>query len=119
MQAELRSPHEALFYFNRLKLEAVRSGPWKLAIARQGAVLRNDVAEAVKHTGPRLYNLDSDIGETTDVAAQHPDVVARLQKFIDQMDADLGASGKGPGVRPSGQVADPQPLAKRVGREYD
>ncbi|MEI8045703.1 MAG: sulfatase, partial [Verrucomicrobiota bacterium] len=113
------SPHEALFYFNRLKLEAVRSGPWKLAIARQGAVLRNDVAEAVKHTGPRLYNLDSDIGETTDVAAQHPDVVARLQKFIDQMDADLGASGKGPGVRPSGQVADPQPLAKRVGREYD
>ena len=53
------------------------------------------------------------------MAAQNPDVVARLQKFVQQMDADLGISGEGPGVRPPGRVANPQPLLKRVGAEYD
>jgi arylsulfatase A-like enzyme len=113
------SPHEALFYFSGLKLEAVRSGPWKLAIAPQGTGLPKGAAEPVAHTGPRLYNLDTDIGELNDVAAQNPDVVARLQKFVQQMDADLGISGEGPGVRPPDRVANPQPLLKRVGAEYD
>jgi hypothetical protein len=73
----------------------------------------------VAHTGPRLYNLETDIGELNDVAAQNPDVAARLQKFVQQMDADLGVSGEGPGVRAPGRVANPQPLLKRVGAEYD
>jgi arylsulfatase A-like enzyme len=113
------SPHEALFYFLHLRLEAVRSGPWKLAIAPQGTGMREGAAEPVKHTGPRLYNLDTDIGELTDVAVQNPDVVARLQKLVQQMDADLGVTGEGPGVRPPDRVANPQPLLKRVGAEYD
>ena len=113
------SPHEALFYFNGLKLEAVRSGPWKLAIAPQGTGLPKGAAEPIAHTGPRLYNLDTDIGELNDVAAQNPDVVARLQKFVQQMNADLGVSGEGPGVRPPDRVSNPQPLLKRVGAEYD
>ena len=113
------SPHDALFYFNGLKLEAVRSGPWKLAIAPQGTGRPKDDAEPVNHTGPRLYHLETDIGELTDVAAQHPEIVARLQKFAQQMDADLGATDNGPGVRPPDRVANPQPLLKRVGTEYD
>ena len=44
--------------------------------------MREGAAQPVKHTGPRLYNLDTDIGELTDVAAQHPTIVARLQKLI-------------------------------------
>ena len=113
------SPHEALFYFSSNNLQAVRSGPWKLAIAPQGTGLPPGAAEPVKHTGPRLYNLDSDIGELTDVAAQHPDIVARLQRLIAQMDADLGATGIGPGVREPDHVEKPQPLMKRVATEYD
>ena len=120
-------PSTALLWMNSrpvaspalLKLEAVRSGPWKLAIAPQGTGLPKGAAEPVAHTGPRLYNLDTDIGELSDVAAQNPDVVARLQKFVQQMDADLGISGEGPGVRPPGRIANPQPLLKRVGAEYD
>ena len=113
------SLHEALFYFNGLKLEAVRSGPWKLAIAPQGTGLPKGAAEPVKHSGPRLYNLAADIGELTDLAAQNQNVVGRLQEFVKQMDADLGATGEGSGVRPPGRVANPQPLWKRVGAEYD
>jgi arylsulfatase A len=113
------SPHRALFYFNGRRLEAVRSGPWKLAIAPQGTGLVPGAAQPVKHTGPRLYNLDADVGELTDVAAQNPGVVERLKKLVQQMDADLGATGEGPGVRPPDRVANPQPLLKRVGMEYD
>lgn len=114
-----RSPHEALYYFLGNRLQAVRSGPWKLAVTPQGTGMPPGKAQPVKHTGPRLYNLDSDIGELHDVAAQHPDVVARLQEFIHRMDADLGVKGVGPGVRPPDRVESPQPLLKRVPTEYD
>lgn len=113
------SPHEALFYFKSNKLEAVRAGPWKLAIAPQALSMGKAGAGDGKHTGPRLYNLDADIGEKTDVAAQHPEVVAKLQKFVTQMDADLGITGTGLGVRPCDRVENPKPLLKRIGTEYD
>ncbi len=111
------SPHEALFYFNGKKLEAVRCGPWKLAIAPQA--LCTPKAEPVKHTGPRLYNLDTDIGEKTDIAAEHPEIVKRLQTSVEQMDSDLGVKGKGLGVRPPDRVQHPKPLLKRIDSEYD
>jgi len=43
---------------------AVRDGDWKLMVDRSGK--------------PHLYSLSTDPGEREDVAAQHPDVVARL-----------------------------------------
>jgi arylsulfatase A-like enzyme len=117
---EEQSPHEALFYFKGNRLEAVRSGPWKLAIVPQ---IEDGVDKgkgpAMKPFVPKLFNLDADIGETTDVAARNPDVVQRLQSCIQQMDRDLGVTGRGPGVRPSGVVKEPQPLLLRDAMEYD
>ena len=95
------SPHEALYYFLWHQLEAVRSGPWKLAIATQSDKdsehegtssdgTKSKPGVAASSETPRLYNLDQDISETTDVAAQHPEVVKRLQELIATMDADLG-----------------------------
>lgn len=91
----------------------------KLAIARQGTG-RGKAAplDASQPFTPALYNLDADIGETTDVAAQHPDVLKRLQEYVAKMDADLGIKGAGPGVRPCGHVTDPKTLV-RVAMEYD
>jgi arylsulfatase A len=114
------SPHEELFYFRGNRLEAVRSGPWKLAIVPQGdATGKGPKPAAGEPFTPILFNLDADIGETTDVAAQHPDVVMRLQALIGKMDADLGKKGMGPGVRPCDRVDQPKPLLKRTGIEYD
>jgi arylsulfatase len=39
-----------------------------------------------------LYNLDSDISEKTDVAAQNPDVVAKLTALAEIARDDLGDS---------------------------
>ncbi len=98
-----QSPHTAHFYFSADRLEAVRSGPWKLAIVEQKELH----PAAPKSTLPALYNLDHDIGEITNVAPQHPDVVKQLQGLIATMAADLGATNSGPGARPPGSVSHP------------
>jgi arylsulfatase A len=108
-----QSPRKAHYYFNGNRLEAVRSGPWKLAIwpQREGKPGEKPLSPAeIRSHIPRLYNLGDDVGETTDLAAKHPDIVKRLQSLVAEMDADLAASGLGPGVRPPGRVAHPQPL---------
>ena len=51
--------------------QAVRVGDWKGIRNRVGAPLD-------------LYNLAEDLGETTDVAPHHPDVVARIEALIDE-----------------------------------
>jgi len=89
-----QSPHEARYYYNGYKLEAVRSGPWKLRLG----------------SPPQLYNLDQEIGEKTDVSAAHPDVVARLRALATSMIAELGDGKPGPGVRPAGFVKNPVTL---------
>jgi arylsulfatase A-like enzyme len=115
-----QSPHEALFYFKSNRLEAVRSGPWKLAVVEQVEDgIDKPKKPFTKPFVPKLFNLDADIGETTDVAAQHPDVVQRLQGYLQQIDKDLGVTGRGPGVRAGGMVNQPQPLLLRNAMEYD
>jgi arylsulfatase A-like enzyme len=106
------SPREAHYYFSGNRLEAVRSGPWKLAIAPQNENTGKPPTPLPKGEKfiPKLYNLDADIGETTDYAEKHPDIVRRLQELVAKMDADLGATKQGPGVRPPGRIAMPIPL---------
>ncbi len=96
-----RSPHEAFFYYLKDGLQAVRSGPWKLHVARDGAPVRE------------LYNLETDIGELEDVAAKHPDIVRRLEGYADAARLDLGDAVlgfEGSGCRPAGRVENPQTL---------
>lgn len=112
------SPHDVLYYFNGLQLQAVRSGPWKLAIASQGTGRGRGPMTPATFDKPRLYNLDTDIGERTSVASEHPEVVMRLQGLIRDMDADLGRNGNGPGVRPPGRVENPRMLLRGVAQEY-
>lgn len=106
------SPREAHYYFHGNRLEAVRSGPWKLAVAPQNENTgkKKPAEKPTEPFQPKLYNLDADIGETTDVAAKHPDVVKRLQALVAKMDADLGVTKQGPGVRAPGRVDKPAPL---------
>ena len=102
------SQREAHYYFAGYNLQAVRQGPWKLAIAPQVDAFDKTTAEASK-TNPRLYNLDTDIGETTNVAEKHPEVVEKLKALAAKMNDEIG--GKAPkSRRPAGVVADPKPL---------
>lgn len=94
-------PDRPFVYILDGSIEAIRSGRWKLHVRKR----RRELLE--------LYDLSTDIGETTDVHADHPDVAARLSALLDEARADLGdeATGRvGSGVRPIGRVDDPQPL---------
>ena len=95
------SAREAHYYFAGYNLQAVRQGRWKLAIAPQPEGMGKQ--EAKTPTGMRLYDLDAEIGEQTDIAAQHPQVVAKLKALADKMAAEIG--GKEPTARrPAGEV---------------
>jgi arylsulfatase A len=86
--------HDVFHYYHGFNLQAVRSGPWKLHLAKN-----------------ELYNLDTDIGESKNVAQDHADIIAQLQQHAEAMKADLGDQTKeAPGVRPLGRVENPQPL---------
>ena len=127
------SARKVQYYFSvdNLNLEAVRVGPWKLAIARQLEKMGKEAPPQPKEKGPfvpHLYNLDTDIGERHDVAAQHPDIVAQLQAYVTGMDKDLGnKKSDGPGVRPPGQVEHPvglwlpgqHPTKQAIAEHYD
>ncbi|MGD7652242.1 MAG: sulfatase family protein [Verrucomicrobiales bacterium] len=82
------SPHEAVFYYQGNTLQAVRSGKWKL---RLGV----------------LYDLDEDAGEGTDVSGEHPDIVARLEGYMDEFAAELAANS-----RPVGAVETAHELTR-------
>jgi arylsulfatase A len=107
-----RSPRETHYFFWSNDLQAVRKGPWKLAIAPQSAGFpgKNGPApEPASLDRPRLYNLDDDLGERTDVADAHPDVVAELKALAVAMTAEL-VDPKSPARRPAGAVAKPTTL---------
>ena len=95
------------------QLQAVRSGKWKLHFphgyrtmaGKPGGKDGIPTAYSQDKIGLALFDLEADIGETTDVADKHPEVVKRLQALGDEMREELGDSGKkGSGVRPAGRL---------------
>jgi arylsulfatase A len=92
---------DAHYYFASYNLQAVRQGPWKLAVKAQ-----NESMGATKQEmkNPRLYNLDTDISETTDVSEKHPEIVAKLAALIAKKDAEIG--GDNPTARRAPGIAE-------------
>ncbi len=104
------SPYDkaGYFYYYEGHLQAVRSGPWKLRVAKDGPKLGSTPLEK-----PELYNLDADIGETTNVAEQNPEVVARLMKLIEHCREDIGDGDRaGKNQRPAGRYPGAKPLTR-------
>jgi len=91
------TPYEAFFYYNtNHRLEAVRSGKWKLHLNQS-----------------ELYDLDADIGEKTNLFGENPDVIKKLNQLVDKIDGDLGTKAPGKNCRPAGHVDHPVPLTTR------
>ena len=111
-----QSPREAHYYFKGYNLEAVRQGPWKLALAPQIETMGRSFDDDAKGSEPRLYHLDGEIGERTNVAAQNPEIVAKLTALAEKMKADIGKAD-GPASRPAGKVKNPQPLYPSEGKK--
>ena len=107
-----QSPRDTWHYFRGTQLQAVRQGPWKLALTGQslGMGIRQRDADLAK--GGRLYNLEQEIGEQTDLATQHPEIVAKLSKIGEAISTELAAN-----KRPAGFVENPVTLYPTTGNK--
>jgi arylsulfatase A len=100
-EEDAKSQYEAFYYYFMNDLSAVRSGPWKLVVNEP---FNTDF------TGPQLYNLNEDIGETNDKADDHPQIVADLEALAESARNDLGddlTERTGVNCRPPGKVDHP------------
>ncbi len=104
-----KAARDAHYYFNGYNLQAVRQGLWKLALTPQNDGMGQGMPADAKGNSPRLYNLEQDIGERSDVSAEHPDIVRKLAALAAEKDAEIG--GKNPkSRRPAGEVSNPKTL---------
>lgn len=97
------------FYHQHLDLRAVRKGKWKLHVPHEDFNRNPTVnySAFLKHSAPEdqvffeeytLFNLDEDIDERHNVAAQYPEVVADLKKELEWAAKDICTYQDGRGV---------------------
>jgi arylsulfatase len=119
-QPGAKNPHDSYwFYYAANQLQAVASsdGRWKLQLAHGYQTLGakpggKDGAPAPysqsKIEQAELYDLSNDIGETNNVAAQHPEIVKQLEAEAERARAELGdalTKRTGTGNRQPGRLA--------------
>ncbi|MBL8723161.1 MAG: sulfatase [Planctomycetes bacterium] len=110
------TPHELFAcYYDGGQLQAVRDGRWKLHFPHKYATLAGrpggtDGRPAPYTTasiGRALFDLANDPGETRDVAAEFPEVVARLEAGAARLRRELGdalTGTKGQAARAPGRL---------------
>ena len=107
-------PSRSARVYSGKQLHAVRAGRWKLHFphayrslnGRPGGTGGRPVRYTPRRIDLSLFDLENDVGESTDVKGEHPDVVARLSALAERMRDELGdGDRRGRGVRPPGRLA--------------
>ena len=111
---DAKTPHDSYYFYYGKQLQAIRSGDWKLHLPHRYRSLKDKPGNGgtpgpyiQKSVGLELFNLANDIGETTDVSEEYPEVVARLKKIAESAREDLGDNDRrGRGQREPGRLAE-------------
>jgi arylsulfatase A-like enzyme len=120
-----QTPWEAYWCYWNGALHAVRTQDWKLHFphpyrtlnGRPGGTGGLPVKYEQAEIGLSLFDMVHDKGETTDVAAQHPEVVKQLEALAEKARADLGDAAldmPGPGIRPPGMFTGDDGVAEEA-----
>jgi arylsulfatase A len=118
-QPGAKNPHESYWFYyevNQLQAVTTADGCWKLQLPHTYQTLagkpggRDGVPVPYEHRHidhEELYDLVHDISETTDVSAQHLEIVKQLEAEAEKARADLGdalTKRPGPGRRQPGKL---------------
>jgi arylsulfatase A-like enzyme len=111
---ETAVPRNTFYFYYMGELRAVREGKWKRVYEHRTRSYVGVEPGRDGHPGPyafptapdALYDLDADVGETTDASAAHPEIVQRLDSLAELARRDLGdglTEREGSQVRPPGR----------------
>jgi arylsulfatase A-like enzyme len=89
------SPQEAfLYYTSHGEIEGIREGSWKLLVKRPPRGKQAAPGAAAPESQVMLFDLERDLGERTNVAGEHPDLVARLRVRMQELDREITANAR-------------------------
>ncbi|MDE0575913.1 MAG: sulfatase [Opitutales bacterium] len=102
-----KSPHKAYYFYYGNQLQAVRAGKWKLHFphgyrtmaGRPGGKGGIPTNYSQAKIGLSLFDLEKDIGETTDLKDRHPNIMEDLSNLGKAFHANLQKT-----KRPSGKL---------------
>ncbi|PXX28320.1 sulfatase [Arenibacter sp. ARW7G5Y1] len=107
------------YYWHVGYLEAVRYGNWKLNLTGEFTddakknIANSTYSDIRSLEQIQLYDLYNDPGETVDVSKEHPEIVHKLLGMAEKERIALGEwTNKGPEVRETLYIKNPQPLIK-------
>ena len=84
-------PSDRVLCWERMGNEAVRQGGWKLVRAYGAATEDGNITETGPRTGEwELYDTTTDPGETTNLAAQHPERVKSMNRIFETWATRVG-----------------------------
>ena len=108
------APHDVLFWRNRTRSNnyAARAGDWKFVHSTEGS---EQPGPQQKPGRDLLFNLATDLGEQTDLAAQQPEKLAALKKLYETWSADVDADCRKLGVEPMPAAPAPARSAPKPG----
>lgn len=81
-----RSPLRLMFYYRGAQVFAVRKDQWKMHLQTQ---MGYGQAQPDSHDPPLLFHLGHDPGETYNLAAEYPQVIAELRREIEAHRASI------------------------------
>jgi arylsulfatase A-like enzyme len=85
------SPHDAIYYFVRKQIQAIRKGKWKYHV-RHGS---DNAAYSLLKPGPFLFDMEGDPTESYNQAMNHPQVAEELSSDVKRMQASLKKNLRG------------------------
>ena len=95
-QAASSPREEFLHYTSQGEIEGLRQGSWKLLVKQPRGGTQPPAGATPRTPQVLLFDLDNDLGEQTNLAAQHPDKVARLQTRMADLDREITANARLP-----------------------
>ena len=87
---------EFVYYTSRGQLEGLRQGKWKLLVKRPHQSPGKPAPRNPKPPEILLFDLLADVGEANNLAGAHPEVVAKLEARMIELDAEITENARAP-----------------------